>query len=144
MTTTSRIRYLEPVDPRAVFELAGGLAGDLIGRPSHHRADHRLFPNPYIRADFTDALVVVEYGHEGAKLAGDEPTDPAGHAEVRISTTGATPDAAHLAWITALMWSLATPCVWLLDSCCTAWHRERPYSTPWHGHNGRAALDIAD
>ena len=94
MTFTTRIRFTEPVDPRAVW----GKVAALVNAPDGYRWTHRganddviHAPNPSLWADpdqGADAWARLYYGHEGSLLIEDDDgvRCPPAYVEVALDT----------------------------------------------------------
>lgn len=125
MSVNTRLRFLEPVDPRAVFKAVAELVhtphGAFNHQPAGSEPTHDFWPiNPRIRTNGgSDASVTVEYGSEASLLveewdvypeyADDYPPNLRGpHAYVLldIESSGGHLYDMHHAWRDAvLQWS---------------------------------------
>jgi len=128
MTTTTRVRFLEPTDPREVFDLVVAIAGQPTDEV-YHGAPDEIYLNPYIRTDAPMALVCVEYGAEGSLLLGDEPTDPAAYVEARVTSSSSAVEMSwHRAFSSMVLRTADVRTCWLTDTEGTAWRTTSPYS----------------
>lgn len=107
MSATMRIRFLQPVDPREVFDLAAGLVKLPEGEFQHQApgSEDGDWPlNPRIRSNSgatRGGIIRLEYGAEGSRLvqewhawpeyADDYPAEqrgPDGYVELDITNSG--------------------------------------------------------
>ena len=135
MTLTTHIRFVDPVDPRAVWDAAQEIVGVPNGYhwevfPANQRREHSglVFPNAEWSAPAdqgANALMWMWYGHEGGRLLDDpeepeiEPGPPA-YVELCLDTPyGAAVD--HRPWIAALQ-AQFPGALWWQGECCADWH----------------------
>jgi len=125
VSINTRVRFLEPIDPRAVFTFASGLVD--ASRSQHFTAGSEpMYPgdhwplNPRIRTTGdSEASIKVEYGAEGSALieeweaypqyAEDYPLEqrgPRAYVLLDIESSGGYRYEDHPAWLAAIVeWS---------------------------------------
>lgn len=140
MTLTTHLRFLDPIDPRDVWEMAKALVNTPDGYEFEYRsANHPWWPgckyvdlNASIHAtpgQGADALIWLEYGPEGSLLRvdgeyEDETPPPDAYVELFLDTPyGAAVN--HRPWIaTVINWAAerGVRALWWQGECCSKWH----------------------
>jgi hypothetical protein len=149
MTLTTHIRFLEPIDPRKVWKMACELVN--APKPFEVRKQRRgdpifgslTYDNDGMRAvpdQGADALLWMEYGHEGSPLNDtyyDDPDEdyrpPAAYVELFLDTPyGAAVD--HRPWIKVISEWSPVPVRWWQGECCEKWHQpDETIAYAWEG-----------
>lgn len=142
MTMTTHIRFLDPIDPREVWEMAKVL----VNAPKDFEVKYKAANTPWwegckhvdlnaeIRAmpdQGADALIWLEYGPEGSLLRSDwddedgEDDRPPAYVELFLDTPYSCSQGSHRKEIAATInWAAkrGVRALWWQGECCPEWH----------------------